>query len=235
MRRLPPPPAFDRSNLAEAPPPTTRGRTQIRRWCACWIKCASICSVILKSAITPSRTGRTAAIPSGVRPSISFALLPTASTAPELRLPQPPRVRRRQPLARWRKSSYSRFPDRRQDLWKTSCSGLEVAYRLFKDFRTVLNNSSFPETKIYQNKKKYQQFVVGKYCTQVRGVVAVRSRAVVNSRVTASPGRRRCVGVRLASTSSSRSEMSSGNAVSRYSSARPRSWSKSEFTASHAL
>ena len=27
-------------------PTTIRGRTHSRRWCACWIKCDSICSVI---------------------------------------------------------------------------------------------------------------------------------------------------------------------------------------------
>ena len=36
--------------------------------------------MISKSAITPSLIGRTARMPAGVRPSISFASWPTAST-----------------------------------------------------------------------------------------------------------------------------------------------------------
>ena len=38
--------------------------------------------MISKSAITPSLSGRTALISSGVRPSINLASLPTASTRP---------------------------------------------------------------------------------------------------------------------------------------------------------
>src|SRR5271168_5152108 len=46
------------------------------------MKYVSIFSVILKSAITPSFMGLMATILPGVRPSISLASLPTASTSP---------------------------------------------------------------------------------------------------------------------------------------------------------
>src|SRR5579863_10106411 len=46
------------------------------------MKYVSIFSVTLKSAITPSFMGLMATILPGVRPSISFASLPTASTSP---------------------------------------------------------------------------------------------------------------------------------------------------------
>src|SRR5512133_3830632 len=47
------------------------------------MKWFSIWAVALKSAMTPLRMGFTAVICSGVRPSISLASVPTASTAPE--------------------------------------------------------------------------------------------------------------------------------------------------------
>jgi len=46
------------------------------------MKWRSICSVTSKSAITPSLSGRIAAIVPGVRPSIRFASTPTACTSP---------------------------------------------------------------------------------------------------------------------------------------------------------
>ncbi len=45
-------------------------------------KWTSIFSAASKSAITPSRSGRTALMLGGVRPSISCASVPTASTVP---------------------------------------------------------------------------------------------------------------------------------------------------------
>ena len=57
-----------------------RGFTSVRRLCARAMKYRSIASVISKSAMTPSRRGRTARMFPGVRPSISFASRPTAST-----------------------------------------------------------------------------------------------------------------------------------------------------------
>src|SRR5438876_1000099 len=47
------------------------------------MKWRSICSVTSKSAITPSFSGRIAAIVPGVRPSMRFASTPTACTSPE--------------------------------------------------------------------------------------------------------------------------------------------------------
>src|SRR5262252_8164260 len=46
------------------------------------MKCVSIFSVTLKSAMTPSFIGLIATTLPGVRPSISFASLPTATTSP---------------------------------------------------------------------------------------------------------------------------------------------------------
>ncbi len=46
------------------------------------MKCASIFSVTSKSAMTPSFIGLIATMLPGVRPSISFASLPTASIFP---------------------------------------------------------------------------------------------------------------------------------------------------------
>src|SRR5258706_14831559 len=61
---------------------TMRGRTSTRRLCAFWMKYVSIFSVTLKSAITPSFIGLMATTFPGVRPSISFACRPTATTSP---------------------------------------------------------------------------------------------------------------------------------------------------------
>ena len=47
---------------------------------ACLMKCFSMVAVMSKSAMTPSFIGRTATMEPGVRPIISFACLPTAST-----------------------------------------------------------------------------------------------------------------------------------------------------------
>ena len=48
--------------------------------CTFRMKCLIISSATSKSAITPSRMGRMASMLPGVRPSISFASSPTAST-----------------------------------------------------------------------------------------------------------------------------------------------------------
>src|SRR5215469_15039837 len=61
---------------------TMRGCTRTRRLCAFWIKYVNIFSVTLKSAMTPSFMGLIATILPGVRPSMSLASLPTASTSP---------------------------------------------------------------------------------------------------------------------------------------------------------
>ncbi len=59
---------------------TMRGFTSVRRLCAFSMKCLSIASVMAKSAMTPSRSGRTAVTLAGVRPSISLASRPTRQT-----------------------------------------------------------------------------------------------------------------------------------------------------------
>ena len=62
---------------------TMRGRTQtLRLLCAFRMKYASIFSVYSKSAMTPSFIGLIATMLPGVRPSISLASRPTASTRP---------------------------------------------------------------------------------------------------------------------------------------------------------
>src|SRR6185369_12925666 len=61
---------------------TMRGRTHMVRLCAFLMKCASIFSVMSKSAMTPSFIGLMATMLPGVRPSISLASLPTASMRP---------------------------------------------------------------------------------------------------------------------------------------------------------
>src|SRR5260370_6206666 len=61
-------------------PMTTRGLTQVLPLCALRMKCCNIFSVTSKSAITPSFIGLIAMMLPGVRPSISLASLPTAST-----------------------------------------------------------------------------------------------------------------------------------------------------------
>ena len=58
---------------------TTRGETHVLPLCALRMKCWSIFSVTSKLAMTPSFIGRMATMLPGVRPSISFASLPTAS------------------------------------------------------------------------------------------------------------------------------------------------------------
>ena len=63
-----------------------RGRTMVLRLWALRMKWESIFSVISKSAITPSFMGRMATMLPGVRPSISLASLPTASTLPVILL-----------------------------------------------------------------------------------------------------------------------------------------------------
>ena len=57
-----------------------RGRTKSDRPCAFLMKWSSIFSVTSKSAMTPSFMGRMATMLPGVRPSISLASVPTAST-----------------------------------------------------------------------------------------------------------------------------------------------------------
>ena len=59
---------------------TTRGLTHVRPLWALRMKYCSIFSVTSKSAMTPSFIGRMATMLPGVRPSISFAAFPTAST-----------------------------------------------------------------------------------------------------------------------------------------------------------
>src|ERR1051326_2270556 len=61
---------------------TMRGRTSIVRLCAFLMKYVSIFSVTSKSAMTPSFIGLMATMLPGVRPSMSFASFPTASTRP---------------------------------------------------------------------------------------------------------------------------------------------------------
>src|SRR5262245_42895855 len=56
------------------------GLAKRRRLCTLRMKCLIISSATSKSAMTPSRKGRMAVMLAGVRPSISFASSPTAST-----------------------------------------------------------------------------------------------------------------------------------------------------------
>ena len=63
-----------------------RGRTNVLRLCGLRMKWLSIFSVISKSAMTPSFIGRIATMLPGVRPSMSLASRPTASTLPVTRL-----------------------------------------------------------------------------------------------------------------------------------------------------
>jgi hypothetical protein len=63
-------------------PMTTRGRSRPLRLCAFLMKCVSIFSAASKSAMTPSFMGLMAVMLPGVRPSISFASVPTASMRP---------------------------------------------------------------------------------------------------------------------------------------------------------
>ena len=73
---------FSTCVISDGTPMTMRGRTHIVRLCALRMKCASIFSVTSKSAMTPSFIGLIATMLPGVRPSISFASLPTASIFP---------------------------------------------------------------------------------------------------------------------------------------------------------
>jgi hypothetical protein len=75
---------FSTCVTSEGIPMMMRGRTKVLRLCALRMKCDSIFSVISKSAITPSFMGRIATMLPGVRPNISLASLPTASTRPEI-------------------------------------------------------------------------------------------------------------------------------------------------------
>jgi hypothetical protein len=60
---------------------STRGLGRRKREvCTLRMKCCSIASVMLKSAITPSFSGRTVRMLPGVRPSIFLAAEPTAAT-----------------------------------------------------------------------------------------------------------------------------------------------------------
>ena len=68
--------------ISDGTPITSRGRRQAERPIALRTKWTSIFSAASKSAITPSRSGRTARMFGGVRPSISCASSPTASTSP---------------------------------------------------------------------------------------------------------------------------------------------------------
>src|SRR5271170_1547202 len=73
---------FSTGVISLGTPITMRGCTRTRRLCAFWIKYVSIFSVTLKSAMTPSFIGLMATTLPGVRPSISFASRPTATTSP---------------------------------------------------------------------------------------------------------------------------------------------------------
>jgi hypothetical protein len=66
--------------ISEGTEMTMRGFTRKRLPCAFSMKYLIIFSVTSKSAMTPSFIGRIATMLPGVRPSISFASLPTAST-----------------------------------------------------------------------------------------------------------------------------------------------------------
>ena len=73
---------FSTCVTSDGMPMMMRGRTMVLRLWALRMKWESIFSVISKSAITPSFMGRMATMLPGVRPSISLASLPTASTLP---------------------------------------------------------------------------------------------------------------------------------------------------------
>ena len=76
---------FSTSVIPEGTQMMIRGRTHVRRRRAFWMNSRRRSSVFSKSAITPSLSGRTATISSGVRPSMLFASLPTAMTFPVVR------------------------------------------------------------------------------------------------------------------------------------------------------
>ena len=73
---------FSTCVISDGTPMTMRGRTQTLRLCAFLMKYVSIFSVTSKSAMTPSFIGLIATMLPGVRPSMSFASLPTASMRP---------------------------------------------------------------------------------------------------------------------------------------------------------
>src|SRR5262249_20598819 len=73
---------FSTCVISEGTPMTIRGRTHTFRLCPFLMKYVSIFSVTSKSAMTPSFIGLMATMLPGVRPSMSFASLPTASTRP---------------------------------------------------------------------------------------------------------------------------------------------------------
>ena len=73
---------FSTCVISDGTPMMMRGRTQTLPLCAFLMKYVSIFSVTSKSAMTPSFIGLMATMLPGVRPSISFASLPTASTRP---------------------------------------------------------------------------------------------------------------------------------------------------------
>src|SRR5260221_8147313 len=68
--------------ISDGTPITSRGRRHGALPMAFLTKWMSIVSAASKSAMTPSRSGRTARMLGGVRPSISWASAPTASTVP---------------------------------------------------------------------------------------------------------------------------------------------------------
>src|SRR6476660_1838109 len=73
---------FSTCLISDGTPMTMRGRTHTLRLCAFLMKYVSIFSVTSKSAMTPSFIGLIATMLPGVRPSMSLASRPTASTLP---------------------------------------------------------------------------------------------------------------------------------------------------------
>ena len=72
---------FSTSVTPDGIPSSIRGRgMRPTRSCTLFTKYLIICSVTSKSLMTPSRSGRTAMIDAGVRPTIRFASAPIAST-----------------------------------------------------------------------------------------------------------------------------------------------------------
>lgn len=67
---------FSTSVMPKGTQMTMRGFTRVRRLCTLRMKCRSMAPVMSKSAMTPSRRGRTAAMVPGVRPIISLASRP---------------------------------------------------------------------------------------------------------------------------------------------------------------
>ena len=73
---------FSTCVISDGTPMMMRGRTHTLPLCAFLMKYVSIFSVTSKSAMTPSFIGLIATMLPGVRPSISLAPVPTASTRP---------------------------------------------------------------------------------------------------------------------------------------------------------